>query len=793
VADDLGSETSAEPHFYISYAGPDRLWAEWAGFQLERAGYSVVLDLWHVLPGDNIVLAREDALRRAGQVLALCSAAYFGGGFTEQDWTTAMATQHDKPRRLVPVWIENLDETQLPGMLRSLQPIKVFDVPEAEARRRLLDGLAGDLGPKDTPAFPGPPVPAERDQDAGSSPRMPGPGRPGTWHVPPRNTGFTGRDSTLVAIREMLMRSSPQTAVVLQGPGGVGKTQLSVEYAHRFASDYDTVWVFDAEQPELIAGQFAELAGVMGVSRDGSDAQLAASAALAALRGRERWLLVFDNVEDPDQLTDFFPDGSGHILATSRVGGWQEIGSLVPVEEFSRAESVAMLTASVAALPAAEADAVAEALGDFPLALAQAVGTLQLGLPAAEFRQMLDEHATKILSESKPRSYRATQAAATLLAMDKLTASDPKAAGLLCLCSYLAPESVPATWFRELGRPDLPAGTWEASQAFGRIRDIGLGRVDQKGLRLHRLTQAILRDYTAADQAAYRDGAIAILAAAAPPGSDDPAYWPDWSSLIPHLMLVDPQRAPDAFRPLACAGVRYLLVSGQAKAALTLTRRLYETWSAELGPDNSDTLTVAQHLVHAIHDNGEYVKALEFQHEVFARRSRVLGEDHPDTLRSASDLAVTLYSAGRSRDALPLNEDTCDRCRRVLGEDYPDTLTSASNLAGTLNRLGRRAEALTLHQDTYDRCRRVLGEDHPHTLTSASNLAGTLNDLGRRAEALTLHQDTYDRCRRVLGESHPDTLTSAENLANNLMGLGRRSAALRVMGSQPKAGKRKKR
>ena len=333
-------------NFYISYAGKDRIWAEWVGSKLKSAGYTIELDVWDWLPGDNIVLAREAALQRADRVLALCSAAYFGGGFTEQDWTTVMATQDRNPSRLIPVWIEDLEGRQLPDLLRSVQPIKLFGVPEPEASRRLLAGLTGELGLDGTPLFPGPAITGEPGQDSGTGPRLPSPYRPATWHVPPRNPDFIGRDSLLVGVREILQRAFPGMAV-LQGPGGTGKTQLSIEYAHRFASDYDTVWVIDSEQSELITGQLAELAGAMGAATAVADVQTAAMAAIAALRGGSRWLLVFDNVEDPDQLVGLLPDGRGHVLVTTRSGMWQEIGSVVAVDEFSRAESTALLTTSV--------------------------------------------------------------------------------------------------------------------------------------------------------------------------------------------------------------------------------------------------------------------------------------------------------------------------------------------------------------------------------------------------------------------------------------------------------------
>jgi hypothetical protein len=446
VAEGQGAEPRQELDFYISYAGRDRLWAEWVGSRLKKADYTVELDVWDWLPGDNIILAREAALERADRVLALCSAAYFGGGFTEQDWTAVIAGRHGKSGRLVPLWIEDLEGKQLPTLLRAVQPVKLFGVPEAEASRRLLSSLAGELGPNGTPPFPGRDVAGEPERDGSAGPRLPTPHRPATWHVPPRNPDFTGRDSLLVRVREMLLRAFPGMAV-LQGPGGVGKTQLSIEYAHRFASDYDTVWVIDSEQPELITSQLAELAVALGAATPVADAKTAATAAITALRGGKRWLLVFDNVEAPDHLTGLLPDGHGHILATTRAGMWQEIGSLVAIEEFSRTESTALLTTRVAALPMADANQVAAALGDLPLALAQAAGVLQEGLPASEFQRMLNGQATRVLSLGQPRSYPATLAAATLIALDKLADADPKAANLLCLCGYLAPESIPATWF----------------------------------------------------------------------------------------------------------------------------------------------------------------------------------------------------------------------------------------------------------------------------------------------------------------------------------------------------------
>ncbi|WP_343885766.1 FxSxx-COOH system tetratricopeptide repeat protein [Actinoallomurus spadix] len=793
MAEEQGIEAQRRLDFYISYAGPDRLWAEWIGWHLKQAGYTVELDVWDWLPGDNIILSRESALRRADRVLALCSAAYFTGRFTGQDWTAVMAAQERESSRLIPIRVEDIDHQQLPEMLSTVQSIDLFDTTEAEARRRLLAGLSGALGPDGTPAFPGPagpPIPTESDPADTSAPRLPGAARPSNWQVPTRNPAFTGRAGLLVAVRETLL-STPTGVVVLHGQGGMGKTQLSLEYAHRFASDYNTAWVIDAEQPGLIAAQLADLAIKLDAATSAVEAETAAKAAITALRDAKRWLLVFDNVEDPDHLTGYLPEGQGHVLVTTRNPDWAELGALVAVEEFTRAESIALLTGRVAGLNQADANLLAEDLGDLPLALAQAAGVLaRTGIPAGEYRRLLADQATEVLDKGSPRSYRVSLAAATLVALDKLTIVDHTAANLLRLCGYLAPEPIPVAWLHhqpttqhdpgtaaQLG--ELPTSPFTVGDACAHISHYGLGRIDQQGLRLHRLTQAIVRDHTRSYRTDYHAAIVSILTTADPGDPEAPGTWTAWARLTPHLIASEPATTPHtALRTLATRTLRYLLVSGQANAALTLAGNLHDSWTGLLGPDNTHTLTAAQHLAHARHDCGNYKEASQLLEDTLQRRRRVLGDDHPDTLQSANDLATNMGALGRYKESLALNEDTLQRRRRVLGEDHPDSLQSAQNLAGPLYALGRFRESLALDEDTLQRRRRVLGEDHPGTLHSAQNLAITLYALGQYRESLVLNDDTLGRYRRVLGEDHPDTLRSARSRAATLNALGKHKESL---------------
>ena len=603
---------------------------------------------------------------------------------------------------------------------------------------------------------------------------------PRVWNIPARNPGFTGRDDLLDRVRERLLAGDKAVVQALQGMGGVGKTQLAAEYAHRFAGTYDLAWWINAEQGGLIGDQVAALGLALECMRPGAGTQTVRAAVLAELRHRGKWLLIFDNAEDPADVAPWLP-GGGHVLITSRQRGWDEVAAPVEVDVLARAESVAILQTRVTALSGTDAGKLAAELGDLPLAIAQAAGFMaDTGMTADEYLVLLRTRAGQLLAQGTPGSYPRSLAAATGLAADLLSRQDPAAAELASVCAFLAPDPIPENLFTaavsvlpgELAARAADPLAWR--QTLAHMTRHSLARIDNRGLQIHRLTQAILRDrLTPAQATATRKHAEALLAASNPGDPPNPVTWPRWAQLTPHVLAADLAATDSpALRELVRYTCWYLIERGDARSAHDLVNGLHQQWRDRLGEDHEHTLTAAHYLAWTLLEMGRHAESRDLNRDTLDRRRRVLGEDHPDTLYTAHNLAIDLRELGEVQAARDLDQDTLDRHRRVLGEDHPDTLRSAAMLAFDLRELGEVQTARDLDQDTLDRRRRVLGEDHPDTLRSAGFLAIDLRELGEVQAARDLDQDTLDRRRRVLGEDHPNTLSSAHNLAIDLRELG---------------------
>jgi TIR domain/Tetratricopeptide repeat len=765
--------------FFVSYASADRAWAEWIAWELEADGYQVVIQAWDFTPGRNWAHAMQQATSTAERVVAVLSPAYLASAHGTVEWEVFYAADPlGELGRLLPVRVAEVDP---PGLLRTRVYVDLVGLNAAGARAALLAAAYGTRGkPTREPAFPGQAVdPAQQHGEKGGvhPPRFPGQ-LPAVWNVPARNPHFTGRAEMLRELRQRLQAGEATLVVqALYGLGGVGKTQLAIEYAHRFAADYELVWWIDAEQPVLVAHQLAQLGSKLDLPIRPTVAERV-ELVLVALRRRARWLLVFDNAERPADIASCQPGGYGHVLVTSRAPGWGALGGRLEVDVLSRSETMALLQKRIPTLDADLADQLAAELGDLPLAAAQAAAYLeQTGLAPAQYLHRFRSRRASLLAKGDVLGYQGRLDTTWTLSMERLRTDSPAAVQLLELAAFLAPEPIPLQLFGQ--HPELlteplrsaAADPDALDDAVGAMVGFSLARRRADAFQLHRLVQAAIRQQLGADrQQATTDRVLGLLAAAHPGDPNDPASWPAYARLAPHVLVTSPlgdQRADS--RQLMLGTVEYLNVRVDYRTSRQLAEALLERWRHHLGPEHPDTLSLAVHLTVALAWLEEAEQAHALGEDTLERSRRVLGPDHPTTLRMAGLLTYALIRVDEAEQARALGQDTLERSRRVLGPDHPYTLSTATALMNALTPvmgwLDEAEQARALGEDTLERCRRVLGPDHPLSLRAAALLAYILAWLDEAEQARALGQDTLERSRRVLGPDHLVTLGTASVLA----------------------------
>lgn len=627
------------------------------------------------------------------------------------------------------------------------------------------------------------PEPAERG-DGGNTPPTGGRRHNLIWgsEIPFKNPNFTGRAEELNALREQLTSGEPavirQPPSVFYGLGGVGKTELAAEYAHRYSRDYDLVWWVRADQEDSIRASLVALGRRLGLPEVSPELRdYSSRVVLDALQSGEpyeHWLLIFDDVTRPGIIGRYIPQG-GHVIVTSRISEWrQELRTDgIELKEFPLGEAVQFLRTRVPQLgypgadPAgpeigededarrqAQAERLAGTLCSLPLAVEHAASYLaQTGTPVEQYIADFEANAHDVLGRD------ADMFAATLVGATwnvSKTTLTPEAQELFQLLAFFSAEPISEEVLVPAGRvPDLAPGLQkvltsrtELKRAERELARFSLVKIDgvRNIVQLHRVVQMVTRgriESESPDSATVLRNTVHALLAASDPGSpekeqNDPLYERSIHHLVPSGAL---RSDNPVLRNLIINQVRRLHLRGGYEESLSLGEATLAIWAQNHASDDIQNLALAVEVGVAMRAIGRVDEAFELN----ARTLKLLREHHGETdetyLICANSYGEDLRLLGRYDDALAHDQSLLPAYLETFNPSQHRMLNLRNNIAIDLRCVGRYEDALAYDIENEAERARYFGATDETTMSSRFGVGRDLRRLGRYEEALTVARE----------------------------------------------------
>jgi tetratricopeptide (TPR) repeat protein len=779
--------------FFISYNKADRNWAEWIAWQLEAEGYSTILQAWDFRPGSNFILEMDNATKIAKRTIAVLSPDYLDALYTKPEWAEAFRQDPTGQQgKLLPIRVR---PCTLTGLLAAIVYIDLVGLNPLAAQNALISGIRRSRAiPSAPPAFPG------DTSLQHSPPAFPG-SWPLVWMVPHRrNQFFTGREVLLKTLYEQLAGTKTINSVqmlAIYGLGGIGKTQVAVEYAYRYKQNYQAVlWVRAAAYDTLVT-DYATIADQLGLSilpmKEEQDQNRLVESVKRWLISHEDWLLILDNADNLGVITDFLPPGeAGHILLTTRDPSISTLAHSIEVKQLEQDEAISLLLQHVYDLPShallqqvsqddrAVAETIAKEMGGLPLALDQARAYIeQTRCGLAQYLEMYKQSRTRLLNWKRRVSpdYSKTVATTWELAFEQVEQHNQGAADLLRLCAFLDPDSIPEALFTggasELSPmlQQLVEDAFLFNDAIDALRSFSLIRrlEDTKSLTIHRLVQVVIQDrMDLPAQQQWAERTVRLVNAAFPEVRFETQD--QCNRHLPQVFACLDLIDHYAFHFSAAAHLlhragRYLYSHARNSEAERLLQRAKSIQEQISPPELQEFASILNDLANLYRDQDRYIEAEPLYQRALEIREQVLGPEDLETATTISNLA-NLY---RDRDQYEKAEQLYLRAlairEQVLGPKHQEIAYILNNLALLYNLQARYKEMEPLLQRALSIEELTLPPQHPRTAITLDNLATLYREQGRYTEAEPLYQRVLAIEKVVFPAEHPRTAITLTNLA----------------------------
>lgn len=616
-----------------------------------------------------------------------------------------------------------------------------------------------------------------------------------------RNPFFTGREEVLAQIHSALL--SDQAVALTQaisGLGGIGKTQIALEYTYRYEQIYQAILWTTANSREALISSFTTIADLLDLPQKNERDQNRVIAAVKRwLREHTDWLLIVDNIDDLAIASEFLPTAyRGHMLLTTRVQAagtlalHLQVEKMVPeVGAFFLLRRAGFVSLDALAYEAGEADqasarAISEVVDGFPLALDQAGAFIKetacnlsdyLNLYQNQQMQLLRERG-KLGSEDYPASVATTWS----LSFEKVAKANPAAAELLRFCAFLSPEAIPEEVITE-GVPYLDttlqpvaADAFLLNAALRELHKYSLvdRNPDANILTIHRLVQAVLKDVMNEEQQKmWAERTVRAVNQVYP--VVEVTAWDRCDRYLSQALNCVPLikqweiKFPEAGRLLHETAI-YLEERAQYAQAGRLFQEALVIRRYNFGTDHLEVARTLDRMASVHRNQADYDRARLFQEESLKILENNLGTDHPEVAEYLNNLASIYHDQGNFtqaeyyyKQALSISEKTLD----ATSSNNRYTIAHLGNLGNlaNLSRIqGKYAQGLAYAEQAVVLSTKLLGLEHPQTAHALNSLGLFYEQLGRRSEARKLYEQALAIRQGLLGREHPDTAATLNNL-----------------------------
>jgi tetratricopeptide (TPR) repeat protein len=616
-----------------------------------------------------------------------------------------------------------------------------------------------------------------------------------TFIVPyQKNDQFTGRRAFLAELSTKLWEEDSEKSshrVILHGLGGVGKTQIALQYAHTHRDNYGNVFWVNAVSDAMLLTGFQEIAKRSGCINDiGTlEPMEIATRVLSWLNAQSQWLLIIDNLEEDCVVEKYLPHPSPfkHTIITTRNQHCDIPAEKLEVGVLDLDDSTDLLLTRSKIAPTTdvhnEATKIVSLLGYLPLAIEQAAAYIR-EISKNIFNFIKRYTTARILFDKKPqkgiRYYSESVATTWRLSFEKCNSDT---SNLLRLLAFLNPDGI-LIEFLEAGISGVDEKLQQILPDSERF-DLALSELERFSLIkrqgddknskivIHRLVQAVIKDEMPSDVFLYMTEAIMKLCDSAFP------HWNTSASMDNEIRLKCRKFQNQILTPLSdipsinsavIGNLSYrfgmfLDQDGKYRESEELLTKAISVFEEVVGSDHRDTFRAKSGLGLIFVNQGLSAKAISLLEPLLEVATRLLGDEDLDVLEMKRRLAWAYQDLNRMEDAVKLGKEVLEARTRLLGEEYPDTLRIMSNLAWMYYVQGNLGDAVKLEEEVLEARTRLLGKEHPDTLTAMSNLAITYGDQGNWEKAGKLEERVLEARTRLLGKEHPDTLTAMSNLA----------------------------